>query len=47
MIPKTEIHGINNSDQLVGFFRDASNELHGFLYDSGHFTQIDFPGAAG
>jgi len=45
MFPTTEIHGVNNADQMVGLFRDAGGVLHGFLYDSGHFTQLDVPGS--
>lgn len=40
----TEIYGINDSGQIVGFFAD-SRGYHGFLYSGGTYTQLDAPGA--
>jgi probable HAF family extracellular repeat protein len=37
--------GINDSGQIVGFYRDASSTLHGFLLDNGSYTTLDVPGA--
>jgi hypothetical protein len=38
--------GLNDLDQAVGVFTDASNVTHGYLRDAdGTFTQLDFPGA--
>lgn len=37
--------GINNEDQVVGSFTDATGQTHGFLFDneSHHYTVIDDP----
>jgi probable HAF family extracellular repeat protein len=43
-----EVNGLNNSDQIVGDWTSSSNGVsgqHGFLYESGTFTQLDFSGA--
>jgi hypothetical protein len=38
--------GLNQSGEVVGYFRDGANVNHGFLRDTaGGFTVIDFPGA--
>ena len=36
---------INRSGQVVGYYLDASNIYHGFLYSGGHFTTLDDPKA--
>lgn len=42
----TEANGINNSGQIVGSLYAVSPPVgDGFLYSSGHFTLIDYPGA--
>lgn len=41
----TQAYGINSQGWVVGGFWDASNQLHGFLYDGRTFRQIDYPGA--
>src|SRR5439155_80019 len=43
----TRANGINNRGQIVGEYLDnpSSNEQHGFVYDNGMFTSIDFPEA--
>ncbi len=42
----TEPRGINDSGQIVGFFREATpGPSHGFLLSGGTFTRIDKPGA--
>jgi probable HAF family extracellular repeat protein len=41
----TEANGINDFGQSVGYYQDASNVLHGFLLDSGVFSDIDHPNA--
>jgi len=41
----TNARGINNNGWVVGYFRDSSNRLHGFLYDGRNFKQLDYPGA--
>jgi uncharacterized membrane protein len=41
---------INNRGQIVGEYLDqcdVGNRQHGFLYDDGKFSSIDFPGADG
>jgi uncharacterized membrane protein len=43
----TYAFGINDSGQIVGFFREAGRSGHGFLRAAtGAFTAIDVPGAA-
>lgn len=37
--------GINNANQVVGTYRDSSNNYHGFLFDGTGYTSIDMPGA--
>jgi probable HAF family extracellular repeat protein len=39
----TEAHDINTAGEIVGWFRDASGGLHGFLTDGTTFTTIDAP----
>lgn len=41
-----EIHGINNSGQLVALYADSSGNYHGFAWGGTTFTIIDYPGAA-
>jgi len=36
---------INDSSQIVGFYFDQSDNVHGFIYDHGKYTQLDYPGA--
>jgi len=43
--PGTEADGINDSGQSVGYYADSNNVTHGFLLDSGVFTNIDHPNA--
>ena len=40
----TYANGINDSDKIVGYYVDATGINHGFLYEGGNFTTIDFPG---
>ena len=35
--------GINNRGQIVGGYFDASDNLHGFILNHGHYTTIDDP----
>ena len=43
----TYVFGINDSGEIVGFFREAGRSGHGFLRSAtGAFTAIDVPGAA-
>ena len=39
----TEVYGINDNGQNVGFYRNPF--AHGFVYDSGAFSILDYPGA--
>jgi uncharacterized membrane protein len=32
---------------ISGYYADANSHYHGFVYESGTFTQIDYPGATG
>jgi uncharacterized membrane protein len=41
----TAVNGVNRAGDLVGFYRDAANDVHGFLRRDGKFTSIDYPGA--
>ena len=45
---RTFASGINEDGDIVGDYRDASGNDHGFLLSDhdGTFTTIDFPGAA-
>jgi probable HAF family extracellular repeat protein len=38
--------GINNRGHVVGFYLDADQVRHGFLFRNGEFTTIDHPLAA-
>ena len=40
----TSAYGINDSNNIVGYYYDATGS-HGFLYVGGGFTPIDVPGA--
>jgi len=39
--------GINDAGNVVGFYIDDSNLMHGFLLVSGTFTTLNFPGSKG
>jgi len=41
----TEARGINESGQIVGFYREAGGRERGFLYQDGNWTTIDHPDA--
>jgi uncharacterized membrane protein len=41
----TQVFDINNSGNTAGFFIDAANGIHGYLYQGGTFTSKDMPGA--
>jgi probable HAF family extracellular repeat protein len=41
----TQALGVNNSDDVVGFYNDANGVTHGFVYDNGNYEQIDAQGA--
>ena len=43
----TSADGINNADQVVGSYTDASGQVHAFLYSGGTFTNFDDPSASG
>ncbi|MGA7632045.1 MAG: hypothetical protein WCB11_14870 [Terriglobales bacterium] len=38
--------GINNSSSVCGFYIDSTGTSHGWLQVQGHFTVLDYPGAA-
>jgi len=42
---QTIAQGINPRGDIVGTYKDAANQQHGFLLSKGQFTTIDFPGA--
>ena len=35
--------GINNAGQVVGFYIDAGNRGHGYLYTGGNYFTLDDP----
>ncbi len=39
--------GINNSENVCGFYIDANGVNHGWLQVQGHFTVLDYPGGSG
>jgi probable HAF family extracellular repeat protein len=39
----TVAKGINNSGDIIGYYWDAHQVAHGFLYEKGHYTTIDDP----
>lgn len=39
--------GINNSENVCGFYIDANQVNHGWLQFGGHFVVLDYPGSAG
>lgn len=43
----TEATGVNDSNQVVGFYGDSSGTFHGYLWSAGQFTGIDYPGSTG
>jgi probable HAF family extracellular repeat protein len=43
----TYVEGINDAGQIVGHYMTSSNIIHGFIYNNGFFTTVDFPGASG
>src|SRR5204862_631736 len=43
----TQAWDMNPSSEIVGLYRDAAGNFHGFLVDADwHFTTIDVPGAS-
>ena len=42
----TEPSAINNLGDIVGSYRDAAGQVHGFLYRGGQFFTIDVPGSS-
>src|SRR5262249_45362604 len=43
----TVASGVNDADQIVGRYRDATGTPHGFLLSGGTYTALDDPFAAG
>ena len=42
----TQAWGLNPRGDIIGFYLAADNNDHGFLYNGGHYTAINYPGAA-
>lgn len=42
----TNVFGINASGEIVGLYRDAMRETHGFVRRGETFSSIEFPGAS-
>src|SRR5215471_5431262 len=38
------LSGINNADEIVGYYQDDTFAYHGLFYSGGSFTTIDVPG---
>jgi uncharacterized membrane protein len=45
--PLTQAFGLNNHDEVVGAYVDASGLTHGFIFDDGEFTSVDDPQGIG
>ena len=43
----TTVFGVNSSDVVVGTYTDSAAIWHGFLWNDGVFSGIDYPGATG
>lgn len=41
----TGAYGINSSHEVVGWYTDSTNKIHGYVLSRGKFTLIDYPGA--
>jgi probable HAF family extracellular repeat protein len=41
----TQALGVNNSDDVVGFYNDANGVTHGFVYDNGNWETVNGPNA--
>jgi hypothetical protein len=41
---QTQPYGIDGAGDVVGYWTDASNLYHGFLFSGGTYTTIDYPG---
>ena len=39
--------GVNDSQAVVGYYTNASGIFEGFLYASGKYTALSYPGATG
>lgn len=44
---RTEARGINNHNEVVGFYVDQRPSYRGFVWANGSFSALDFPGAIG
>jgi hypothetical protein len=42
----TESRGINDQGDIVGFWMDAEDMIHGYLLSNGRFTEIQVPGTS-
>src|SRR5512140_3000307 len=41
------LYRINTRDEMVGSYTDSGYTEHGFIYQRGTFTQLDYPAASG
>jgi hypothetical protein len=41
----TNVAGINNSNEIVGYYYDSQDMVHGFTYKAGKYTAVNYPGA--
>ena len=44
---ETRTASINDAGEIVGSYRDAAGNVHGFIYADGIFGTVDVPGARG
>ena len=45
-VTETDANGVNNSGQIVGSYEGQDGIEHGYLYSSGVYTTIDYPGSS-
>jgi probable HAF family extracellular repeat protein len=45
--PSTSALGINNNGEVVGTYTDTTGLVHGFVYESGSFEEVDDPDGVG
>jgi probable HAF family extracellular repeat protein len=42
----TTVTAINDNGEIVGYYADVNNNIHGFIYQNGVFTDLDAPNAS-
>jgi probable HAF family extracellular repeat protein len=36
-------YGVNDQEQIVGYYHDANGKSHAFIYEEGNWTSFDHP----